>query len=269
MLSPHFSEPLVTEASPRHVRSSVLLSLLAGAGLGLLLSSTPYLRSADGLPGTSLFTQPPRAFRQPAAHALAPLIEKSPARARPMCQPMIRSETEVGSPLLARRSVVKYDTSKTVPAEVTSRALEAAILAPNHFLTEPWRFYALGPETKSKMAGLNEDKRKMVEGVPEMVVVTMSSEHDEGGKLYYEDHAAVACATQNFMLSLAEQGVGSKWMTGALGVPPETVLSAVGAPFGEKLMGVIWYGYPTKALSADAKAPPRKKGLDGVLQHLP
>ena len=38
---------------------------------------------------------------------------------------------------------------------------------------------------------------------------------------------AVACATQNFMLSLAEDGVGSKWMTGALGAAPEDVLKAV------------------------------------------
>ena len=48
--------------------------------------------------------------------------------------------------LLARRSVVKYDTAKSVPEDVTQRALQAAILAPNHFLSEPWRFYTCGPE---------------------------------------------------------------------------------------------------------------------------
>ena len=35
--------------------------------------------------------------------------------------------------------------------------------------------------------------------------------------------AACACAIQNFMLSLAEEGIGSKWMTGALGAAPEDV----------------------------------------------
>ena len=29
------------------------------------------------------------------------------------------------------------------------------------------------------------------------------------------------------------------------------------------------YGYPTKSLANDAKAPPRKKGLEGVLTTLP
>merc|ERR1711988_843167 len=119
--------------------------------------------------------------------------------------------------------------------------------------------------TKAKLCALNEDKKAMFEGVPEWLIVTMCSEHEEGSKLYYEDHAAVSCATQNFMLSLASEGVGSKWMTGALGAAPEDVLAAVGAGEGEKFIGAIWYGYPAKPLADDAKAPPRKKGVDGVL----
>jgi len=43
------------------------------------------------------------------------------------------------SPLLLRRSVVKYDTSKSVPSEVVDKALEAAIMAPNHFLVSMGR----------------------------------------------------------------------------------------------------------------------------------
>ena len=45
--------------------------------------------------------------------------------------------------LKARRSVVKYS-DKAVPASATMKALEAAIQAPNHFLSEPWRFYTAG-----------------------------------------------------------------------------------------------------------------------------
>jgi hypothetical protein len=67
------------------------------------------------------------------------------------------------------------------------------------------------------------------------------------------------------MLSLADDGVGSKWMTSALGAAPEDVMACVGAPDGEKLMGAIWFGYPAKDLADDANSPPRKKGLDGVL----
>ena len=101
--------------------------------------------------------------------------------------------------------------------------------------------------------------------MPEWLVVTCASEHDLSEKLGLEDHAATACAVQNFMLSLAGEGIASKWMTGALGAPPEAVLKCVGAGRGEKLMGAIWYGYPSKALSETATAPRRKKGLEGVL----
>ena len=76
--------------------------------------------------------------------------------------------------LKARRSVVKYS-DKAVPASATTKALEAAIMAPNHFLSEPWRFYTAGPETKAKLCGLNEEKRKAAEGVPEWLVVTCAS----------------------------------------------------------------------------------------------
>ena len=141
----------------------------------------------------------------------------------------------------------------------------------NHFSRRHGSLVALrtGPETKAKLCGLNEEKRKAAEGVPEWLVVTCASEHDLSEKLGLEDHAACACAIQNFMLSLAEEGIGSKWMTGALGAAPEDVMAAVGAPAGEKLMGAIWYGYPAKDLAEDAKAPPRKKGLDGVLTACP
>ena len=59
------------------------------------------------------------------------------------------------APLTSRRSVVKYDLAKPVPADATDRALEAAILAPCHFLSEPWRFYTCGAETKAKLCALN------------------------------------------------------------------------------------------------------------------
>ena len=118
-------------------------------------------------------------------------------------------------------------------------------------MSEPWRFYSCGPETKAKLCGLNEEKRAAAEGVPEWLIVTLASEHAEGEKLFYEDMQAVACATQNFMTSLAADGVGSKWMTGALGAAPEAVLAAVDAPEGEKLIGAIWYAISRR------RSPPR------------
>ncbi|EOD28755.1 hypothetical protein EMIHUDRAFT_234576 [Emiliania huxleyi CCMP1516] len=176
-----------------------------------------------------------------------------------------------GDPLVARRSVTAF-AAIPVPEAVVQRALEAAILAPNHFLTEPWRFYLAGPETRAKLCALNEAKREAFEKVPGWLIVSLvPSELAPDGsfstKKGLEDHAATAAAIQNFMVSLAAAGVGSKWMTGALGVPPEKVLEAVGADVGaERFMAAVWFGYPETPLSADpSRAPKRKKGLDGVL----
>ena len=179
-------------------------------------------------------------------------------------------------PLLARRSVVKYQNSSSLPEGAVRRALEAAILAPNHFLSEPWRFYQAGPATREALVALNPAKHDLFAAVPHWMVVTVvvdaGSEPAGPGlatKRALEDYAATACAVQNFMLSLARDGVGTKWMTGALGAPPEAVLRTVGADgTTERLVGAIWYGVPETALSETTPPPPRKKGVDGVLTQL-
>lgn len=147
---------------------------------------------------------------------------------------------------------------------------KAAILAPNHFLSEPTRFYELGPEAVGKLSELNEQKAKMFAGIPNWMLVTIKTEHldEDGGisaKLVLEDHATVACATQNFMQSLAEDGVGSKWMTGALGIAPEDIMGVAGAPSDERMVGMIWYGYGDQGDLSDMKVPKRKLGVDDVV----
>ena len=175
--------------------------------------------------------------------------------------------------LAARRSIKDFNPSKPVPETTLSRALEAAILAPNHFLNEPWRFYVLGPKARADAVALNPAKADAFGHVPGWMVVTVAaSEYAADGsigtKKGLEDHAATACAIQNFMLAMAAAGVGTKWMTGALGTPPERWMELVGAnATAERFMGVVWYGYPAKDLATIA-APSRKKGLVGVLTRL-
>ena len=174
------------------------------------------------------------------------------------------------NPIVARRSIARYSPDKVAPA-IVDRALEAAVLAPNHFLSAPWRFYTLGPETVQGkiLSALPADKAKAFEQIPHWMIVTMHSEHDFSSKLWLEDHAATSCAIQNFLLSLATEGIGSKWMTGALGVGPEKMLEAVDAKEGEHFMGAIWYGIPEKELSEGTKAPRKKRTLEECRVDLP
>jgi len=119
---------------------------------------------------------------------------------------------------------------------------------------------------------LNPAKEQSFNQVPGWMIVTVAaSEYAEDGKYTtkgLEDHAAVACAVQNFMLSLTADGIGSKWMTGALGVAPEKLMVLAGAnSTAERFMGIVWFGYPLKEL-VSMVAPPRKLGVDGVLKTL-
>ena len=78
----------------------------------------------------------------------------------------VQCAASMSVPWVTRRSVAKYDVGRAVPTEIVSAALDAAVLAPCHFLTEPWRFYECGPETRAKLCALNEEKKAMFEGVP-------------------------------------------------------------------------------------------------------
>src|SRR5947208_17124253 len=50
--------------------------------------------------------------------------------------------------LLRRRRSIKKFTERPVTRAEIETLLDAAILAPNHRLTRPWRFYVLGPESR-------------------------------------------------------------------------------------------------------------------------
>ena len=139
------------------------------------------------------------------------------------------------------------------------------------FLSEPWRFRLLSSAQKELIINLTkfDGKKPLFKAVPQMMVVSMvphSGAKEWGNIKAMEDHAATACAVQNFMLYLASCGYGTKWMTGAMGIDGETILSKVcgledTAVEQEHYMGVIIMGSPTQALDT-INPPKRKKGLD-------
>ncbi len=50
-----------------------------------------------------------------------------------------------------RRTIFKFKPGG-VPKDVIEKTFEAGLWAPNHHLTEPWRFVVLGEETKEILA---------------------------------------------------------------------------------------------------------------------
>lgn len=149
-----------------------------------------------------------------------------------------------------------------VPQPVLERALEAAVWAPNHGLTEPWRFHVAGERTRAALAQLyarlRADKRcepgtdawrqahekalKRFLAVPGMVLV--GQQLDEDPLRREEDAAGVSCAIQNFQLAMWAQGVGVQWSTGPVIRAAETYELLGIEPQKEKLVALLYYGYP-------------------------
>ena len=134
--------------------------------------------------------------------------------------------------LRGRRSVAQPRLAGSVIDDhtVVREALESARWAPNHKLTEPWRFYLLDDRRIEHLAELNAEllerggsnadkvaaKREQWAAVPGVVIITVRSAADVDAVMRREDYAAVACAAQNFMLHLWSAGVASKWSTSAV-----------------------------------------------------
>lgn len=172
-----------------------------------------------------------------------------------------------------RRTINLY-LQTPVPVELVREAIEAATWAPNHHVTEPWRFYLLGKETieqcldlcrdivaAKKGPGAAEFKREKWSEKPGWLVVTCRRSDDD--LLQREDYAACAAAIQNFLLYLWKAGVGSKWTTGDITRDPR-FFDIIGSDADDEfVVGLLWFGYP-KVTPAQ-----KRKSLGDVLSELP
>ena len=180
---------------------------------------------------------------------------------------------DFGEVLRGRRTIELF-LNTPVPAALVKEALEAATWAPNHHLTEPWKFCLLGKEsvssclelvrdivTAKKDAKMGEFKVQSWSEKPGWLVVTCRKSDDE--MTQREDYAACCAATQNFMLYLWKAGVGSKWTTGDI-TRDARFFDIVGINADDEfVVGLIWYGYPKLTPTQS------RKSLDEVLKQLP
>lgn len=164
------------------------------------------------------------------------------------------ADDEFSRVLRTRRTIGDFR-SDCPPEELLLQAIEIARWAPNHKMTEPWRFHRLGPVTAGQIIELNtalitaekgaEAARKKAERwaqVPGWVLVTCQTAADSVRN--EENYAAVCCAIQNLMLFLWSRGVATKWATSAVLQEPAVAQLLQLEPSRERIVGLIWYGYP-------------------------
>lgn len=157
--------------------------------------------------------------------------------------------------VLRGRRTIELFLQTPVPVELVRDAIETATWAPNHHVTEPWRFYVLGEETKQQCLNLCRDivatkkgdkaadfKREAWSEKPGWLVVTCNRSDNE--LTQQEDYAACSAAVQSFMLHMWKAGVGCKWTSGDI-TRDSRFFDIIGVDESKAfVVGLIWYGYP-------------------------
>lgn len=157
----------------------------------------------------------------------------------------------------SRRSVGKVGPERPT-RETIEQVLEAATWAPNHHLTQPWRFVVLAGEARR---ALGEAIARATVGVPateeERVafdrasakplrapVVLAVAVEPAGGKIpEIEEVAAGAAAVQNLLLAAHALGLAAIWRTGS-GCYQAAVKKHLGFGSASHLLGLVYLGYP-------------------------
>lgn len=159
-----------------------------------------------------------------------------------------------------RRSIKKF-TDRAVTREELETLFDAAILAPNHRLTRPWRFYVLGPESryayglalgdrKARKLPNPEAARTLRETVaaehralPCMIAVAVV--HNENPETREEDYAAAMMAVQNIALTAVSLGLGTHIKTGGV-MGDDASRAAVGVGQTERIVAIVNVGEPAE-----------------------
>jgi nitroreductase len=159
-----------------------------------------------------------------------------------------------------RRTIKAYEPAP-VPREVLEKLFELARWAPNHHLTEPWRFRVLGP---AALAALKEaagrEAAAKLDRAPTLVAASVVRTGDEVRD--EEDLLAAACATYIVLLAAHDRGLAGYWRTPAVLRTPDG-RAACGIPDSEHVLGLIHLGR-----ARQGKDAPRRSGTRRFVEYL-
>jgi nitroreductase len=160
---------------------------------------------------------------------------------------------ELEEAIRTRRTHKVYG-SDPVPRETLEELLELGRWAPNHNLTNPWRFRVVGPESLAalKRAAGPEAAAKL-DRAPTLVVASQVRSDDPIQD--EEDLCAVAAAISYVLLGAHARGLAGYWRTPAV-LRSREGRAAAGVPDGERVLGLIHLGPPRQEKEPPERLPP-------------
>jgi nitroreductase len=142
-----------------------------------------------------------------------------------------------------------------VPPELLDELLELARWAPNHHLTNPWRFRVLGPAALARLKdATGPEGASKLDRAPTLVAATVVRSEDPVQD--EEDLCATACATYAVLLGAHARGLAGYWRTPGILRTPEG-RAALDIPDGEHFVALIHLGWPRQEKTPPERAPQR------------
>lgn len=181
--------------------------------------------------------------------------------------------TQINAVIKNRRSIYPkdYEKGKIIPDEIIWQILENANRAPNHKLTEPWRFNVFSGEGLKYFAEMqaaiykryagnfsNEGRYQKLLEYPLLAshIISIGMKRNEKNILpEIEEIEAVACAVQNMFLTVTAYGLGSYWTTAGITYFKEAK-EYFGLSENDRLLGFFYLGYTTKLFTLLSKRTP-------------
>ena len=152
-------------------------------------------------------------------------------------------------------------THKAYASEPLDRAtldelFELARWAPNHRLTNPWRFRVVGAQTLERLKEASADPvaAAKLDRAPTLVVVSATQKQDDPVD-NEEDLLATAAAAYAVLLAAHARGLAGYWRTPGVLRTPEG-RAAVGIPDAERVLGLVHLGRPKQEKEPPDRLPP-------------
>lgn len=173
---------------------------------------------------------------------------------------------------MRRRTSVRRFRPDPVGRDVLETVLDCAIRAPNHKLTEPWRFAVLTGEAKRRFAEIRarhrrqrfaepagpeatesaEKMRAETEQTPAVIVVACAVSQDERRR--EEDYAAAMMAVENLLIAAQSLDLGTYLRTGGMMQDPE-LAAIIRLEEGFRVVAMVSLGYPAEPADPRRRRP--------------
>lgn len=185
---------------------------------------------------------------------------------------MTNVEKEILELIKTKRSIfpASYQ-NKTIEKTLIEEILACADQAPNHKLTEPWRFVVFTDKGLERLANelasqyestttpdtyLEKKSKSIQKKVLQSGAVIAICLHESGKIPRWEEIAAVASAVQNMSIAASALGIGSYWSSTAL---INNLSSFLKLENNESCIGLFYMGYHDEDRKYGKRSPLESK----------